>query len=183
MAPLSELPRLVSQPIVLRRWTIGDLSLVQSASIDPVIPRITSVPTTDDPDEARAFVERQDVRPTSGEGYSSAIADAASDEALGQIGLWPRELEHGRASVGYWIIACQRRRGIASVALRAISEWGLGLPGIDRLELYVEPWNEGSYRTAERVGYKREVLLRRWESCGGGRRDMYMYSLLREDRS
>jgi RimJ/RimL family protein N-acetyltransferase len=74
---------------VLRRWTIGDLSLVQSASIDPVIPRITSVPTTDDPDEARAFVERQDVRPTSGEGYSFAIADAASDEALGQIGLWP----------------------------------------------------------------------------------------------
>lgn len=62
-----------------------------------------------------------------------------------------------------------------------ISRWGLGLPDIHRLELYVEPWNEASWRAAEQVGYQREGLLRSWESIGDQRRDMYMYSLLRSD--
>ena len=63
----------------------------------------------------------------------------------------------------------------------AISRWGLTLDGIDRLELYVEPSNEGSWRAAERAGYHREGLLRRWQYVGPVRRDMYMYSLLRHD--
>lgn len=49
------------------------------------------------------------------------------------------------------------------------------------MELYVEPWNEGSWRAAERIGYAREGLLRSWQRVGDERRDMYMYSLLPED--
>jgi len=74
-----------------------------------------------------------------------------------------------------------RRRGYTTAALDAISRWGLALDGIDRLELYVEPWNEGSWRAAERAGYHREGLLRRWQYVGPERRDMYMYSLFPED--
>lgn len=47
-----------------------------------------------------------------------------------------------------------------------LSDWGLALPGVHRLELYVEPWNEGSWRTAERAGYTREGLLRSWQQVG-----------------
>lgn len=60
-----------------------------------------------------------------------------------------------------------------------ISTWGLDLPGVHRLELYVEPWNDASRRTAEHAGYEREGLLRSWQVVGDERRDMYMYSLLR----
>jgi ribosomal-protein-alanine N-acetyltransferase len=68
-----------------------------------------------------------------------------------------------------------------TAALAAISRWGLSLEGIHRIELYVEPWNEGSWRAAEHVGYLREGLLRSWQQVGQQRRDMYMYSLLRQD--
>jgi RimJ/RimL family protein N-acetyltransferase len=54
---------------------------------------------------------------------------------------------------------------------------------IPRLELYVEPWNEASWRTAERVGFTREGLLRSWQLVGTERRDMFMYSLLATDES
>jgi hypothetical protein len=47
--------------------------------------------------------------------------------------------------------------------------------------LSVEPWNEGSWRAAERVGYQHEGLMRSWERVGDQRRDMYMYSLLSTD--
>jgi [ribosomal protein S5]-alanine N-acetyltransferase len=74
-----------------------------------------------------------------------------------------------------------RRRRYATAALDAISRWGLSLEGIHRVELYVEPWNEGSWRAAERVGYLREGRLRSWQRVGQERRDMYMYSLLPQD--
>ncbi|HXL16435.1 MAG TPA: GNAT family protein, partial [Streptosporangiaceae bacterium] len=72
-------------------------------------------------------------------------------------------------------------RHYATAALEAISRWGLSLQGIHRIELYVEPWNEGSWRAAERVGNVREGLLRSWQQVGTERRDMYMYSLLPDD--
>ena len=52
------------------------------------------------------------------------------------------------------------------------------MPGVERLELYVEPWNEGSWRAAEAAGYQREGLLRAWQRVGDARGDMYMYSIL-----
>ncbi|WP_437774035.1 GNAT family N-acetyltransferase [Arthrobacter sp. KNU40] len=64
--------------------------------------------------------------------------------------------------------------------MNALAAWGPRQADIHRLELYVEPWNEGSWRTAERNGFVREELLRSWQEARGQRKDMYMYSRLRE---
>ncbi len=93
------------------------------------------------------------------------------------IGLWLAGMRDGRASVGYWVIAAPRGRGLAGHALTALSRWGLARPGIHRLELYVESWNVASWRAAERAGYEREGLLRSGQQVGDQRRDMFMYSL------
>ena len=50
-------------------------------------------------------------------GYSLAISDAITDEGVGQIGLWLREIEQGRATTGYWIAPQFRRRGFAREVL------------------------------------------------------------------
>lgn len=42
----------------------------------------------------------------------------------------------------------------------ALSRWALDLGEVARLELYAGPWNEGSWRAAERFGFRREGLLR-----------------------
>jgi ribosomal-protein-alanine N-acetyltransferase len=179
--PLSlslRLPRIEDPPLLLRAFGDEDAPLIQDVSADPLIPLITTVPTEPAAAAARAFIARQHDRATRGEGYSFAIADLAGGAAVGQIGLWLRDLAQGRASIGYWVAGRHRGRGIARHALRMISRWGLGLPGVHRLELYVEPRNEASWRAAERAGYQREGLLRSWQAVGGERRDMYMYSLL-----
>lgn len=176
MCAALELPRLSYPPLVLRAFITADAALVVEAAGDPLIPLITTVPTTDEADSVLAFLDRQHERAASGQGYSFAIADSATDQGLGQIGLWP--LSNGRASIGYWVATSARRRGVARHALRIVSAWGLTLPDVHRLELYVEPWNEGSWRAAERAGYAREGLRRAWQEVGGKRRDMYMYSRL-----
>jgi RimJ/RimL family protein N-acetyltransferase len=175
------MPVLSRSPVVLRAFTEADVGLVQSVADDPLIPLITTVPTSGSRADALAFIDRQHDRLASGAGYSFAIADETTGEPVGQIGLWLRDLADGRASTGYWIAPGRRRRGYVVAALDAISRWGLSLDGVHRIELHVEPWNEGSWRAAERVGYVREGLLRSFRQIGAERRDLYLYSLLPAD--
>ena len=169
------------KPVLLRAFTDSDAELVRAVASDPQIPLATTVPTSGTLPDALAFIARQHDRLASGAGYSFAVVDAAGGEPVGQIGLWLRDLSDGRASVGYWIAPGYRRRGYAVAALDAISRWGLSLDGVFRVELHVEPWNEGSWRAAERVGYVREGLMRSWREIGGERRDLFLYSLLPSD--
>ncbi|WP_324192937.1 GNAT family protein [Nocardia transvalensis] len=109
---------------------------------------------------------------------TTVVSDLENGSAVGQIGLWRRDIRHGRASAGYWIGPAYRRWGYAGRALRLLSSWAVTLEEVSRLELHVEPWNEGSWRAAESAGYQREGLLRSWEKIAGEPRDMYMYARL-----
>lgn len=176
------MPVLRHGAVVLRPFRDADASLVMSVASDPLIPLITTVPTSGRLEDALAYIERQHDRLRTGAGYSFAIADARTDGAVGQIGLWLRSIAQGRASIGYWVAPQFRGRGAARDALAALVGWAWTIDEMARLELYVEPWNEASWRTAERCGFQREGLLRSWQQVGDERRDMFMYSLLADDR-
>jgi RimJ/RimL family protein N-acetyltransferase len=176
-------PTLMAGPFLLRPFALSDVDVVREASEDPHIPLITTVPSVAaySADEGRRFIERQWSRAAMGTGYSFAIADAVSGQAVGQAGLWLRDITRGRAELGYWVAGSARGRRAASHAVRAISPWAHDELRIPRLELYVEPWNTGSIRVAEGAGFHREGLLRSWQEVGGIRKDMYMYSHLAAD--
>ncbi len=174
------LPTLTDDRVRLRAFTPGDIGLIQAVASDPLIPLITSVPTDASAEAALDFIHRQHSRPETGEGYSFAIADAATDEAVGQIGLWPRAVDSGRASLGYWLGTAFRGRGYATAALTLVTDWAFS-QDFERLELAVEPWNEGSWRLAERLGFQREGVMRSWQPVGDERKDMYLYALLNSD--
>jgi ribosomal-protein-alanine N-acetyltransferase len=172
-----ELPTLQGERLVLREWRDSDVGTVQEASGDPQIPLITSVPATDDEAEALAFITRQHDRLKTGAGYVFAIADSA-DRAIGHIGMFFVAGAAARASIGYWVVPSERRKGYAAEALRVLTAWAVNRAGLDRLELYVEPWNEGSWRAAESASYESEGLLRAWERIDGKPGDMFMYAQL-----
>jgi [ribosomal protein S5]-alanine N-acetyltransferase len=117
--------------------------------------------------------------PAEGAGLSFAIADAESDAALGTIGLWLANLADGRATIGYSVPPAHRGRGVGGSALRALTTHAWTIPGLHRVELYIEPWNAGSIRVAESAAYRREGLLRSHQEIGGRRRDMLLYAAVR----
>lgn len=174
------LPVLHRPPVTLRAFEDRDAPVVAAASRDPLIPLITTVPSTDAAEDLRAYIGRQHDRLKSGHGYSFAVADVASGEAVGQIGLWTLDAAAGRATTGYWIAPESRRRGYARAALAAVTDWAFTIDEIARVQLHVEPWNEASWRAAESCGYQREGLLRSWQLIGDERKDMYVYSVVRD---
>ncbi|MFJ5273460.1 GNAT family N-acetyltransferase [Streptomyces sp. NPDC088358] len=177
-----DVPELVAgEGLVLRPWRLSDLDLVREASEDDYIPLITTVPSPYSESAGVAFVERQWGRATGGSGYPFVIARGGDGRPVGTVGLWLRDLGQGRASLGYWVVKSARGQGAAAAALRTVTDWALRDQRIPRLELYVEPWNAASMRTAERVGFRREGLLRGWQQVGDERRDMFMYAMLDGD--
>ncbi len=159
----------------LRPFSSDDLGLVEEASRDDFIPLITTVPSAWTPRRGQAFIDRQNSRLANGEGWSLAIVEQPSGRAVGQIGLWISHLHKGRAEIGYWVAASGRGCGTACSAVRALSDWAFEHLDIDRLSLFIEPWNIASITTAERAGYEFEGLLRSWERVGGVPRDMGAY--------
>lgn len=172
------MPTLTGGLVTLRAFRDTDVALIQSVATDPLIPLITTVPESGTTSDALAFIARQHDRLRQGAGYSFAIVEHATERPVGQIGLWLAGLDHGRASTGYWVAMAYRRRGLGAAALNLLADWALGLAEVKRLELCVEPWNEGSWRAAEACGFTREGLLRSWQEVGDERKDMYMYSRL-----
>jgi ribosomal-protein-alanine N-acetyltransferase len=165
--------------VVLRAFTDEDAHLAVELGEDSYVPLIGSLPAHPTARQALEWIHRQRGRLAEGTGFSFAIADAASGTAVGGIGLWLRDLPAGRATAGYAVSPAHRGRGIATSALRALTAFAWTIPGLHRVELYIEPWNTGSIRVAEAAGYRREGLLRSHQEIGGTRRDMLLYAATR----
>ena len=165
--------------VLLRPFEARDVAMLRDLATDPYLPLIGSLPPHASEQQAQDFIERQHSRWRTGVGYSFCVADAGSGAALGTAGLWVRDLDQGRASAGYAVAPSARRRGAGSAALRSLTAFGWTLPELFRIELYIEPGNLGSVRTAEGAGYRREGLLRSHQAIGGQRVDMLLYAALR----
>lgn len=163
--------------VVLRRFDEDDVPMVIDLATDPYVPLIGSLPARTDADGARAWIHRQLSRWDEGAGFSFAVAEATTGRAVGAIGLWLRDLAAGRATSGYSIAPRERGHGYARDALVAVTAFARTIPGLERIELHVEPRNVASLRTAERAGFARRELLRRHQVIGGRQRDVWRYTL------
>lgn len=150
---------------------------------DPYVPTLGSLPPHATQEEALAWIERQRQSHIEGTGFSFSIADLETDRSMGNIGLWIRELNAGRAQIGYGVAPSERGHSIASDALCALTSFAWTIPALHRLELYIEPWNGASIRTAERAGYEREGLLRSYREISGKRCDLFLYAAIRESKA
>ncbi|NDL56222.1 GNAT family N-acetyltransferase [Phytoactinopolyspora mesophila] len=165
--------------VELRAVTERDTGMARELSTDPYVPQVGSLPANANEDEALAWVERQQGRYVELAGFSFTIVEASTEKPVGHCGLWLKELGEGRATAGYLIVPSARRRGLAADALLALTVFGWTVPGLFRISLYIEPWNVGSTRTAERAGYAHEGLLRSYQEIAGQRRDMLLYAAVR----
>jgi ribosomal-protein-alanine N-acetyltransferase len=163
----------------LRAFEARDVDMVMDLSTDPYVPMTGSLPGHASREDALAYIDRQLGHLDTGYGYSFCVADEDTDEALGGAGLWLAPIAAGRATAGYCVAPRRRGQGIAGQALTALTRFGWTIPELHRIELYIEPWNVASVRTAEVAGFTCEGLLRSHQEIGGKRVDMLLHATLR----
>ena len=110
-----------------------------------------------------------------------SYAIASNEEAVGGIGLHLQQDVHRRsAEIGYWLGEPFWGQGIATKAVRALTEYAFAHPDLIRLYGAVFEWNPASARVLEKAGYTYEGRLRKSVNKDGKTIDQLLYAIVRE---
>lgn len=183
-------PVLEADGLRLRPWREDDGPRLVETANDPVVREwIPDTPLPRSLDAVPDYLSRVRLGAATNGRMAWCVADAESDQALGNVALFEFEDEGDdlTAQVGYWSHPAGRGRGAMTAALRLVTDWALrrtadGGLGARRLYLLTSVRNEGSRRLAERVGFEHVGTERASAPvAGGGYEDNALYDRLREE--
>ena len=100
----------------------------------------------------------------------------------GALSFHTLDLEEAKAEIGYWITTEVRGKGVATSALRLLTEYGFETIGFHRIEALVVESNVPSLKVLKNAGYIQEGIMR--DKClqdDGTREDMVLFSAIRRD--
>ncbi len=161
----------------LRPWRAGDKdSLVRYAENRNVWRNLKDrFPHPYTAADAREWIER-----SSAERPFTSLAIEVDGAAVGGVGIQPgTDVFRRSAEIGYWLGEPFWGRGIATEALRAMTEYAFEHFDICRLEAGVFEWNPASMRVLEKAGYVLEGRARLGVIKDGRTGDRLLYALVR----
>ena len=117
----------------------------------------------------------------SSESPMTNFAIIANDEAVGGVGLVrQQDVERRSLEIGYWLGEAYWSRGIATEAVRAMTEYAFANFDVCRIYATVFESNPASIRVLEKAGFVCEGRLRRSVTKNGQTVDSLMYALVNE---
>jgi len=130
-------------------------------------------------EETHAFLERCAEGRLHRNDFPWAITLKDSGELIGMVGL---RLKGFKADVGYVLARPHWGKGFATEAVKPIVIWALAQPEIYRVWAMCDVDNLASARVLEKVGMKREGVMRRSQMHPGVSdepRDSYCYAIVK----
>jgi RimJ/RimL family protein N-acetyltransferase len=171
-------PPLATERVLIRPLVHEDAEAIFEACQDADIGRWTTVPQPYLLEHATSFIADTIAAWEAGREPTFALVDRQIGRLVGCIGL--RGSGHA-CEIGYWTAPNSRGRGLTTEAVWLVSRWALHDLGFERISLIVYVGNDASARVAEKAGYRREGILRRYALQRGEPRDCIMHSLIRDD--
>jgi [ribosomal protein S5]-alanine N-acetyltransferase len=177
----TSLPTISTARLALRLISDRDVDAMFEVFSDPVVMRYWSTPPLADREGAVALVneihesfERQVM-------LKWGVARRADNMLMGTTTLYNLDFTNRRAELGYALGRTYWGQGYMHEALQALLSYAFETLDLRRLEADVDPRNEASIKSLERLGFQREGFLReRWE-VGGEIQDALFYGLLRSE--
>jgi RimJ/RimL family protein N-acetyltransferase len=155
------------------------LPAVEALLDDPDVLRFTRIPEPPPPDFPETWLGLYERGRRDGTREGFAVVD--DGEFLG-LALAPRIDPAARtAELGYVVAPTARGRGVATTALRLLTDWAFQELDALRLELLIGVENHASKRVAERNGYRLEGVLRSLHFKQDLREDTEIWSRLASD--
>jgi len=174
--PAQTFPELHGHGLRLCRWDAesdADVEAWLRGLLDPEFRRWnTPLIPVRDLDGARESMRAKARNAADGTGVSFRIADAATGETLGHIGINDINPAVRLARVGYWTLPESRGRHVATRALTLAARHAFTGLGLNRLELDHALGHDASCRIAERCGFRYEGTMR-GAMFEAGRRDAF----------
>lgn len=163
----------------LRHLADGDAGAVFELFGAPEVVRFMSVRRLRSEAEARDFIAGIQDGFLSGTLYQWGIE--LERELVGTCTLAGIERQHRRAELGFAVLRRWWGRRVVSRALPPVIEFAFERLGLHRLEADADPRNEASLQVLERLGFRREGLLRERYFQEGEAQDAVVFGLLRRE--
>lgn len=100
---------------------------------------------------------------------------------VGSIGLKNIDHYNKSAEIGYWIGRTWWNKGIVTEAAQRLLKYGFEELGLNRIHGHFIPKNAASGKVMEKIGMRREGLLRQMVVKDGVFEDIVLYSILAEE--
>jgi ribosomal-protein-alanine N-acetyltransferase len=118
-----------------------------------------------------------------GHGFRWGIRLKGESEMVGSLGFYSWDKENAKAEVGYDLKPAYWRRGIMKEALERIVGFGFEDMGLNRMQVTIMSSNPGSMTLIEKIGFKREGILRDYSKFEGKYTDEHVFSMLKREWS
>jgi len=175
------LPTLDAYRVRLRWIERRDLADLFALFADPEVTRFWPWPALVTPAQAETLIG--DIRA----GFEArrllqwGVARREDDRLIGTCMLASLDRRHRRAELGFALTRPEWGRGLMLEAVARLLNFAFGSLGLARLEADVDPRNFASLRLLERLGFRREGLLReRWRVAGEVQDSVLLGLLARE---
>lgn len=181
MSPNANIPELHTARLILRAFRLEDAAAVQRLAGDRAIADTTiSVPHPYRLDQAQAWIARlaTDWEEGRSVGFAITLSPAV---VVGAIGLRDLDAEHAQAEVGFWIGREHWGLGYATEAGQAVLRFAFETLGLNRVHAHHMVRNPASGRVLEKLGLRREGLLRQRVRKWGVYEDVILCAILRSD--
>ena len=97
---------------------------------------------------------------------------------IGHISSWTL----GRTrELGFALVPSERRKGYGTEAIQMIVEYLVLNTKVVRMQVRTDEGNIPSHKALEKAGFTREGIMRKESYVEGDYRDMFLYSILREE--
>lgn len=172
---------LLTDRLRLRPLHAGDAEALFAIFSDPRVMRYWSTEPWTSFEQAHALVERDEEGMASGEHLRLGLERHDDGALLGTCSLFKIDRGCRRAEIGYALASAAWGRGYMHEALKRLVDYAFGALDLNRIEADIDPRNDHSARSLERLGFVREGLLRERWIVGLEVSDSALYGLLRRD--
>lgn len=149
-----------SDPRVMRYWSSGPLQNREAAAA------------------MQRDIAQNNLKDTA---WKWGLAQRETNKLIGTVTLFNLSISNGRAEIGYAMGSAYWGKGYMNEALTALIVHAFDVMNFRRLEADVDPRNDASIRTLERLGFQREGFLRERWHVGGELQDAFFYGLLKRE--
>jgi ribosomal-protein-alanine N-acetyltransferase len=163
--------------LTLRFPEASDAAALFTLASDPLVTRWFSWGPYEEQAQAAAWIAAQPSKRESGEIMDFVIV--GEDGVCGVTGLTEIARRDRRATVGSWLGRSFWGTGVNGEAKALIAALAFRGLGMERLTAWANTRNGRSQRALERVGFRREGVLRAWHRHGDEMHDVVVFGLTR----
>jgi ribosomal-protein-alanine N-acetyltransferase len=175
------LPVLIGRRVLLREPREDDAVRLYEFVRDPEVTRFLAIDPPASPDDTQFFIEKCHEHRLQDREYVFVIADVATDEPMGVIGLRHLDQPMRTAQVGTWVARRYWGHGINAEAKELLLDFAFGTLALHRIEARIAVDNRRSRLAFKRLGGRREGRLRESFFKNGGYHDQDLFVVLEQE--